>query len=227
MSIVKVSIPKAGIELEFDTDALDEGVYQEAMWLGLTGMARRGQEKFTKTLYSNPDELKAAAAAKAQEIYAQLQAGEFRSGRRASKSELSGSEKTESMRLARNYTKDAIKAAGRKIGHYEARDITAMAKALLEDPDNGPAIIEEAKANLSKQKAVKISINTDAIPVSEKKVAAADAKKAADKAKREAAKAAKEAAGGGKPPAKVSLKGLPKAHTIPQAGPKGQRPTAH
>lgn len=224
MAKLSIPIPKAGVELDFDTDEIPDAVYQEALFLGLKALANRGQEKFTKTLYPDAANLKEVSKAHAVEIHAQLMAGEFRSSRRASKSELSTEVKTEAMRLGRAYVKDGIKRQGGKIGHYEAKEITAAAKAMLDDPESGPILIEEAKANLERQKAVKVPLKVSSIPVSDKKVAAAEAKKTADKAKRDAAKAAKEATGGAKPKPAVKAKpptvppgAMPKPRSAPGA----------
>jgi hypothetical protein len=183
MSELKIAITKAkGEFVTIDSDKLPDDVFKEALMLGLKTLVNRGTSKITKALYENDEEkLKAAAIAKANEQVELIMTSKIRfTGAKKAKG-ASGAVMTEARRLAKNLVKDQIKAAGLKISHYEASEITKAANALLES-DTGPSIIEQAKANLAERENIKPALDITAlIAPSAKKVAAAEAKKAEKK----------------------------------------------
>jgi hypothetical protein len=176
---MKLAIPvtkgKATIEIDTDTD-IPEAMYIEALKQGLKVLLNRGTSKIKKETYPNEDELKAAAMAQANVQLEAIKAGTIKvSGATKSAGKVAGAVMTEARRLARGIVKDQIKASGGKISHYEAKDITAAANALLEVR---PDIIEDAKANLAKREAAPEGTATidlkSLIHVSAKKVKAAE-----------------------------------------------------
>jgi len=178
---LSVPITKAGATVEIDTSAIPIEVYQEALLQGLKVLLNRGTSKITKETYDKPEELKAAALAKAEEQVQLVMTGKIKfTGQKAAKKE-SGKVMTEARRLARNVVKDAIKASGGKISHYEAKDITTAANELLK---SDPSLVEQAKVNLEAlEKAPSQTVDIKSlISVSAKKVAQAEAKKAAEAA---------------------------------------------
>lgn len=182
MSELKIAITKAkGEFVTIDSDKLPDDVFKAALELGLKTLVNRGTSKITKTLYPDEAELKAAAIAKANEQVELIMTSKIRfTGTKKAKG-ASGAVMTEARRLAKNLVKDQIKAAGLKISHYEASEITKAANALL-DSDTGPSIIEQAKANLAERENIKPALDITAlIAPSAKKVAAAEAKKAEKK----------------------------------------------
>lgn len=179
---LRIPITKAKDFIEIDTAAIPIEVYQEALLQGLKVLLNRGTSKVTKETYPNEAELKAKAMAVAQEQVELVMTGKIKfTGAAKAKTKESGKVMTEARRLARNVVKDAIKASGGKISHYEAKDITAAANELLK---NDPSLVEQAKVNLEAlEKAPSATVDIKSlISVSAKKVAQADAKKAKEKA---------------------------------------------
>lgn len=179
MAILKIPVVKAkGQFTEIDDERLPDDVYREALTLGLKVLVNRGTSKITKPLYEG-DEQKMAEAAmkKAEEQVELIYTSKIKfTGQKKAKG-ASGAVMTEARRLAKNLVKDQIKAAGLKISHYEASEITKAANALL-DSETGPSIIEQAKANLAERDNIKPALDiTGLIAPSAKKVAAAEAKK--------------------------------------------------
>lgn len=179
---LSIPITKGGSTLEIDTSAIPIEVYQEALLQGLKVLLNRGMSKITKETYPDAAELKAAAMSKAEEQVQLVMTGKIKfTGQKAAKTKESGKVMTEARRLARNVVKDAIKASGGKISHYEAKDITAAANELLK---SDATLVEQAKANLEaleKAPSQTVDINS-LISVSAKKVSQAEAKKAKDAA---------------------------------------------
>lgn len=179
MAILKVPVTKAkGQFVEVDTEKLKDDVFGEALALGLKVLVNRGTSKITKPLFEG-DEAKMAEAAmkKADEQVELIYTSKIKfTGQKKAKG-ASGAVMTEARRLAKNLVKDQIKAAGLKISHYEASEITKAANALLES-ETGPSIIEQAKANIAERENIKPALDVTAlIAPSQKKVDAAEAKK--------------------------------------------------
>ena len=186
--MAKLSIPitKGKGTLEINTDDVSENgdvpaeVYAEALLQGFKVLMNRGMSKITKELYSDPEELKTAAMAKAAENLELIRTGKIKFIGGAKTAKLSGAVNTEAMRLARNLVKDEMKKSGIKISHVEASEITKAAKEVLAS-DNGASIIEMAKANLADRSKVPVASSIlSSIKISDKKVAAANARKAKD-----------------------------------------------
>lgn len=182
MAIVKVPVTKGKGFIELDTETLPDTVYQEALMQGLKVLANRGMTKITKELYPNAAELAAAAMAKAEATKADMLAGKIRiMGAKASDGKVSGAVMTEARRLARNLIKDQIKRDGGKISHYDAKDITAAANALIAA---NPEVVEQAKASIAARDAEASQIATTlgevakSISASPKKIKAAEDAKA-------------------------------------------------
>ena len=174
-----VSIPlkfNAG-NIEVDLKALPDDVYRECMLQGLKVILNRGMSKLKKDTEGVKEQVQAIAQenldkAKASQI-------KFTGGAKAEK--VSGKVKTEAMRLARGIVKDELKKAGHKVSHYAASDITAAAKALLEE---NPELLEQAKKNLEEREATPIKVSVlGNLKVDAKRVAKAEADAAAKKAK--------------------------------------------
>jgi hypothetical protein len=133
-------------------------VYREALLQGLKTIANRGMSDI-----KDKDNAKnrALAMEKAAQNLADLYDGKIRMSKGVRSKGLTGEIKTEAMRVARQYVKDAIKAKGGKISHYKASEITVAAQSVL-DGEDGPGIVAEAKATVearkAKGKAVKIDL---------------------------------------------------------------------
>ena len=183
MPIIQIPVTKAkGGFVEVDTDALPEEVFREWVLQGGKSVLNRGMSKITATTYPEEQERKAAAMAQAQANLEANMRGEIRiTGGKAKKA--TGEIQREAVRLAKQAVKDAIKADGEKISHYETKDITTAAKALVDTDPQFLALAEEAvKARLAKPASTAAKGVLSLIKVSEKKVAAANAKKAKAKA---------------------------------------------
>jgi hypothetical protein len=146
-TVLRVPVTKAkGGFVEINTAELPDDVYAEALALGVKELANRKMSKITKAQYPDADELKAAALAQAQKNVEDIKAGKIKFAGKSSATKVSGAEKTEAMRIARNLIKDTLKREKIKISHVKASEITAAAKVLLEQD---PKIMEQAKANLA------------------------------------------------------------------------------
>lgn len=194
MAVMKIDVTKGKAQLEIDTDSLPEIVYKEALAQGLKVLLNRSMTKITKEAYPNPNELKAAAMAKAAETLEAMKAGKIRiMGAKADK--VSGKVMTEARRIAKNMVKEEMKAQKIKISYVDAKDITAAANALIAA---NPDIVEEAKKNIEAQEAKtkgaleKINL-ASLVPINEKKKGKIEAEKAQAKAQLSKTQAGKTA----------------------------------
>ena len=190
MSMIQIQVKKGSGQIDVDTDKLPVEQYAEALRLGLEAMMNTKQSKIPsvkaiKELAETDAKAAEAHRESAMKIAADnleaIYANKFKSGRKAtSASKVSREIMTEALRLARNTVKDAIKAAGAKISHVKASDITSAAKDLIaQDPE----YLEKAKANLeANQVKAKKAIDVSAL-VSPELVAKAAEKAEAAKSK--------------------------------------------
>jgi hypothetical protein len=179
-------VTKAKQALGLETDDLPEHVYIAFMREGAKHYLNRGMSKITKKEYPNPEELKAAALEQGQKNMEAILAGNIRIVGQAKASKVSGAVMTEARRLARNLVKDEIKRAGLKVSHFEAKEITKAANAILENDDS---LIKDAQENLEKRAKTPVKVDIKGlIKESPEKVAAAEAKKAKAKASAAASK---------------------------------------
>lgn len=191
MAILEIPVMKAkGKFVSIDTDEIAESVYEYALKLGLKALLNRGMTTTKRENFASQDAFEAEAMKIAEKQKADMVAGKTRIIG-ATKSKAGGAEATEALRLAKIHAKAQLKAAGFKISHISAADLTTAARALIDsDRDVWMAAARDslAKAASVSTKSVDLGALVKADP---KKVAASEAKKAADKAKREAAKAGK------------------------------------
>ena len=150
MATLKIPVTKAGRTLDVDTDALPEESYRIALEEGLKVLLNKGMSKITtKGLEgSDLDKAKEAAFAKGTENLEACMAGKIKRGRAAAKdasgAKVPGVVMTEARRLAKEVVKNELRAAGIKISHVEASEITKAANELLAVE---PSFIEQAKTN--------------------------------------------------------------------------------
>jgi hypothetical protein len=208
-SPVNVPITKGKGIVEIDTEAIPVEVYKEALLLGLKELANRGMSKLTKASFNGDEAALAEAAMKqAEKNVEAINSGDIRFSGKKAKTGESAAVMTEARRLAKALIKDAIKANGEKISHYEPKEITALANAYLAEDTS---LIEQAKANLEERAKA---------PTLEKlKSVVATGLKASPKlvAKAEAAKSKK----------KETLSKTQAGKVAPRVKPKGSQPTAH
>jgi hypothetical protein len=176
----KVPVTKGKDTLNVYLSKLPDAVYREMCLQGLKVMVGRGMTKITKETYPNPEELKAAAMAKAAETIQAMYDGKIRiMGAKADK--VSGVVMTEARRLARNLVKDELKKSGVKISYVEASEITKAANALIAaDPSIIKAAEDSLKAREEKAAGMRSALAgiITAVPQSEKKKAKIEAEKA-------------------------------------------------
>jgi hypothetical protein len=207
---------KGGGKVEVDSKELPDNVYNMALSIGLKDLVNRGMTKVgplkVDAAKGHGEAEVAASAAKALEIaqknLANLKEGKLprMAGVKASDSKIPGVVMTEARRLAKNLIKDEIKKAGGKISHYEPKDITAAANALLAGED-GKDLLTQAQANVDARAAAVEAKPAVAsidelqaklgISVSADKVAKANEKKAKAKAGQDAGGAVLSAAKAG------------------------------
>ena len=180
MAIVQVPVTKGKGFIDIDTDNIPEDVYREVVLQGLKAIVNRGTSKITKEAYPDPEEMKAAAMATAEKQVELVKTSKIKFSGASKVKKASGAVMTEARRIARNLVKDAIKAAGHKISHYGASEITAAANAYI---DKDPSILEMAKAAIEEREKKPAAIDImSMVKESPKLVAKAEEKKAKAKA---------------------------------------------
>jgi len=157
MTELHIPITKAGNrKLSVDTAELPEEMYKLALEEGLKVLLNAKMSKITVKGLEG-DALEAArnsAFEVAEKNLEAVKAGKVRKGRSAATaadgSKISGPVMTEARRLAKEVVKNEIRAAGMKISHVAASDITKAANELIK---LDPSYIETAKANLESRAA--------------------------------------------------------------------------
>lgn len=182
MSIIKVPVTKAkGQVIEFDTAAIPEDVYLEALALGMKVLVNRGTSKITKVSFSGDEaKLATAAMAKAQEQVELINTSKIKFTGGKTKKAAGGAVMTEARRLAKNVIKDEMKKAGLKISDYKASEITLAAQKYL-DGEKGASILEMAKANLDARSNLDSGLDIAALVTADPKLVAAREAKKKDK----------------------------------------------
>lgn len=160
--LLSIPITKAGGRvIEVNTDDLPNEIYQAALIEGLKTLANAG---ITSTKYPTKG-LEGEELAKTQDaIYAKavenidaLKRGELKKGRtKSASSKVPAAVMVEARRLAKEVVKNEIRAAGMKISHVPASDITKAANALIEAD---PSFVKQAEANIAERSQVKSLIN--------------------------------------------------------------------
>lgn len=188
MANIEVAITKAKSTLSVDTSVFSDEMFEYIVARGLRDILNGGMSKVTAKDIPNEEDRKAEAMVIAAKRLEELVAGTLkRVGGKVKKA--SGAVMTEARRLAKALVKDAIKASGGKISHYEASEITKAANALLETPQ-GKDILAQAEANLAERSKTPIGIDIGGlIKPSEKLVAKAKA----DNEKKKSTLSAKQA----------------------------------
>jgi hypothetical protein len=198
ITVVNVPITKGKTTMAVTLADIPDDVYQEALLQGLKVLLNRGASKITKETYTNAEELKAAALAKAQEQLELVNTSKIKFTGGKKKSGVTGAVMTEARRLAKALVKDELKRAGIKISHVEASEITKAANLYLES-EHGTALIEKAKANLAEREKVTLGDVFDISAIVKENpalVAKAAAKKASGTlSAKQAGKVAKRAKG--------------------------------
>ena len=180
IEIINVPITKGKTTMAVTLADIPDDVYQEALLQGLKVLLNRGASKITKELYSNAEELKAAALAKANEQLDLVKTSKIKFTGGKKKSGATGAVMTEARRLAKALVKDELKRAGIKISHVEASEITKAANLYLES-EHGQALLDKAAANLAERENVTLTDTFDIksiVKESPKLIAIAEAKKA-------------------------------------------------
>jgi hypothetical protein len=198
MTVLNIPITKAGNrKIEVDTTSIPEEMYLLALEEGLKVLLNKKMSKITTAKLEGDDLAKAQEAAFTQGTanYNDLMAGKLRKGRAgpttADGKKVPGVVMTEARRLAKEVVKNEIRAAGMKISHVEASEITKAANALIEAD---PSFIASATANIEARAQVKPSVDIKSlIHESPKLVKAAEEAKAARKTQLSAKQAGKVA----------------------------------
>lgn len=197
--IFKVPVTKAKttIDVEVSPETIPDHVYKAVFAEGLKVFVNKGMAKIKVKDLSEADaaSAQAAAIAQAEKNVQAMHDGTIKLGRaKAADGKVSGKVKTEAMRIARALVKEELKRMKKKVSHYEAKDISAAAAALIEA---NPVIIAKAKAAIEAQEAeaanVGSTIDISSIAISPTKIRAAEAKKAAGKTTLSATQAGKPA----------------------------------
>jgi len=153
-----IPITKAGNKtIEISTDNIPDEMYNIALAEGLKVLLNRGMSKVPASKGLEGKELEdvhVSAYTIAEKNVEKLYAGELKGGRSiASKDgdKVSGVVMTEARRLAKEVIKNEIKAAGMKISHVPAADITKAANALL---TTDKSYLATAQANIEARMAL-------------------------------------------------------------------------
>lgn len=149
---VMVKIVKARDDVEIETSALPDDVYNEALALGLKVLCNREQSKITGTTYPDEQERAEVAAEKAREVIEKMYLGKIKrtsGAARASKGSRS-EEMIEAKRLGMIYVKADLKEAGLRVSLIKPAEIRAL---VMEAIENDPEIMQEARENIKKRNA--------------------------------------------------------------------------
>lgn len=193
--IIRVPITKAGkgVFKEIDTDDLNSmfetnpEMMEHLIAEGLKTVLNSRMSKLAapsklegKALEDN----KVAALAKAEENLSDLASGKLKKS--ASSAKAAGVDRavmTEAVRLAKNVVKDQCRAAKIPLATVPAKDITDLAKKMVEQD---PQFIVEAQANIEARGKVEVALNiADLIHQDPKLVAKHEKEKADKKAERQ------------------------------------------
>lgn len=194
MAILSIPITKAKRAIDVETDDLSPEVYQRALEEGLKVLLNKNMSKITTTGLEGDKLIEAqdAAFAKGLENFEAVKSGKIgRAAKSGNASKVPGIVLTEARRLAKEVVKNEIKAAGMRISHVPASDITKAANALI---DADPSFIAQAQANIESRAAIKSAVDiTSMVHADPKLVKADEDRKAARKTQLSAAKAGKAA----------------------------------
>lgn len=194
MPIVNIAVTKGGkgASVAVDTDSIPQEVYAEALALGLKTLVNRGTSKVTGTTYPDKAEREAKAMEIAAEQVEKINTGKIKFSGANKPKKASGAVMTEARRLARNLVKDEMKRQKIKVSHVDASEITKAANELLDDPEVGPELINQATANVAEREAPASATSiVSKIKINDKKVAKAEAEKAERKTQLSAKQAGK------------------------------------
>ena len=208
MAVFNIAVVKGGDLIEVDTDKLPEGVFEWVVLMGLKHFVNAKMTKVTKAALPNDADRQAEAMKIAAENVQAMYDGTVRDPTglkttKAAKGPGKGAVNTLAMQEARIQVKAEAKRQGFKVSHIEAKEITRLAKLVLEDPVQGPPIIAAAEAKLAAREATGLASMGLSIAISDRKV-----KQATGKAARAKAKDEEEVEGLSVP------KGTPPAHVI-------------
>jgi len=188
MATLNIPITKAGNRpIEIDPEALNDEMFKLALTEGLKVLLNSRMTKVGAQKGLEGEELaksQAAAYTKAEENAKALLEGKFKKGRAtgavgADGKKVPGVVMTEARRLAKEIVKNELRAAGIRISHVEASEITKAANALIEAD---PSFIAQATANIEGRSQVKAKLDiASLVHESPKLKAAAEARKAAAK----------------------------------------------
>jgi hypothetical protein len=172
-TVLKIWIPKAKAWLEMDTAKLQNHVYQELLVLGGKTATTRGMTTITKERFPNPEELQAAAMAKAEQNLADLYAGKISIRGAAKSDKVSREVMTAARNIARKMVRELLKRRGVKVTQVKSSDITKAANLMLA---SNPEIIEKARKEQDDIEKADIDLDMD-IEVDPKLVAAQSKRK--------------------------------------------------
>lgn len=152
MAILKIPVTKAGNKtIEFNTDNLPEEIYSSVMeaivFEGLKVLLNKKMSKISTKGLEGEELVKAHTDAYkvATENASALFEGKLGTRRATSASKVPGVIMTEARRLAKEVVKNEIRAAGMKVSHVEASEITKLANEMIA---TDPTFIEQATANI-------------------------------------------------------------------------------
>ena len=196
MATLNIPITKAGNRpIEVDPDSLPDTMYKLALEEGLKVLLNKGMTKILTAKLEGEELATAQEAAyvKANENLGALQAGTLSKGRSTAVKNKDGSKipaavLTEARRLAKEVAKNEIRAAGMKISHVPASEITKAANAFIAAD---PYYLEQAAKNIEERATKKVAVDIASLVHESPALVAASEKV---KAERKAASSAKQAA---------------------------------
>ena len=182
MAELNIKVTKAARTIVVNTDKFNEEVYEHVFLKGLEPLINAKMSKITvKDLEGEALETaRQAAFEQAEKNLEALYEGKISRGRAtaASGEKVSGPVMTEARRLAKEVIKNEIRAAGMKISHVAASDITKAANELIK---TDPSFIEMATANLEARKAKPSGLDISALIHESPKLVERAAKAKADR----------------------------------------------
>ncbi len=127
--VVKASSKGEPAYIEICITDLPADVYREICIQGAKTLINRGMSKITG---NKTDASRKAVMEVAKANVEKLERGEIRMSAGVRSKQPVGAIKTEAMRQARILIKEALKAQGKKVSHYSAKDISKLATEFLE-----------------------------------------------------------------------------------------------
>lgn len=139
-----------GLEIEVDFQSMPQTALDHILYIGARNVLMDSHASITAQEYPNADEREAAAMAMVEKKLAALMRGEVRS----TSTREGDPVRAEALRMANEALKAKIKAAGKKVGEYDAKALREAAAKLIT-----PELLAKAKARVDEAKGADVDLS--------------------------------------------------------------------